>query len=348
MKDFLLMRNSVVFILPSLAKKGPILVAKYITDFLFERNIPVIVYYFDSIEEVLFKCECKKIRFFDKIPTSNVIAVHSHGLRPDFYCFLHFLRKKNIRLITTMHNYMVDDLGFIYGKVKASIISFFWLKALRVFDVVVTLSNLMRVYYQPHIAFKKLEVVYNSVPKPIMNVLNDDISYFDQNLTVVGVVAQLVKRKGIHQIIEAISLDDTFGLLIIGDGPEREGLEKQVIDLGIKERVKFLGFRLNPYDFFENVDIFCISSFSEGFPLSVLEAGQLKLPVVASKLEIFLEIFPNELIYFELNDSNSLIHALQFARDNSHHYASLLEHKIAANYSLDSMGRSYLNLYNLK
>jgi glycosyltransferase len=94
-----------------------------------------------------------------------------------------------------------------------------------------------------------------------------------------GFVGRLVKLKGVDLLISAFAdlvLENPhLTLQIVGDGEERESLEKQVKNLGLEGKVQFLGFqdreeiqeRLLP-----SWDIFVNPSLQEGLPTTVIEA----------------------------------------------------------------------------
>jgi L-malate glycosyltransferase len=70
--------------------------------------------------------------------------------------------------------------------------------------------------------------------------------------------------------------------VLIGDGPLRFGLERQVQELQLQERVLFLGSRKDVPEILSGGDLFVFPSFAEGLPNSVLEAGASGLPIVAT------------------------------------------------------------------
>ena len=71
-------------------------------------------------------------------------------------------------------------------------------------------------------------------------------------------------------------------LLLVGDGPLRPALEKQVRDLGLVERVRFLGVRSDVPDLLRVADAFALTSLSEAASLTLLEAMASELPVVVT------------------------------------------------------------------
>lgn len=79
-------------------------------------------------------------------------------------------------------------------------------------------------------------------------------------------------------------LDDSpsWRLQIVGDGDDQAVLEERARELGIEERVDFLGLRDDVPEILAEADLFCLVSRSEGFPRSTLEAMRAGLPVVVS------------------------------------------------------------------
>jgi glycosyltransferase involved in cell wall biosynthesis len=71
-------------------------------------------------------------------------------------------------------------------------------------------------------------------------------------------------------------------LLLAGDGPLRPALERLVDELGISDRVRFLGVRSDVADLLAAADLFALSSLSEAASLTVLEAMASGTPVVVT------------------------------------------------------------------
>jgi glycosyltransferase involved in cell wall biosynthesis len=71
-------------------------------------------------------------------------------------------------------------------------------------------------------------------------------------------------------------------LLLVGDGPLRGDLERQTQQLGLSDRVRFLGVRSDVPDLLRAVDVFTLLSVSEAASLTLLEAMASSLPVVVT------------------------------------------------------------------
>jgi glycosyltransferase involved in cell wall biosynthesis len=90
---------------------------------------------------------------------------------------------------------------------------------------------------------------------------------------VTGTVARFVAVKGIEVLIEAFAFAGGKGrLILVGAGPEEGKLRELAVRLGISGSVEFTGFRHDIPQVLAGMDVFVISSFSEGLPTSLLEA----------------------------------------------------------------------------
>lgn len=70
----------------------------------------------------------------------------------------------------------------------------------------------------------------------------------------------------------------------MGDGPERPGLERLAVDLGLHDRVVFAGWREDARDLVAALDVLAVPSREDGSPLVVLEALGAGVPVVGSQV----------------------------------------------------------------
>ena len=71
---------------------------------------------------------------------------------------------------------------------------------------------------------------------------------------------------------------------MLGDGPERAALEAAARELGVADRVVFLGHRADALELFAGLDLLVFTSRYEGLPFAVLEAMGLGVPVVALRI----------------------------------------------------------------
>lgn len=99
-------------------------------------------------------------------------------------------------------------------------------------------------------------------------------------------VGRLKAPKDFPTLIRALSdlPPDSFQAMIVGDGPDRPGLEEEIQALGLSGRVRLAGERHDVPQLLAAADVFVLSSTSEGLPVSVLEAMAAGLPVIASRV----------------------------------------------------------------
>jgi len=101
----------------------------------------------------------------------------------------------------------------------------------------------------------------------------------------VGVVGRLVHQKGIEVFLEVAAKINAgrqdVVYLVVGDGPLRRTLERKAVQLGLGERIYFLGYRRDAWGLLRWFDIFLFTSEYEPFGLVLAEAMAAGVPVVA-------------------------------------------------------------------
>jgi glycosyltransferase involved in cell wall biosynthesis len=105
---------------------------------------------------------------------------------------------------------------------------------------------------------------------------------------VVGWVGRMTGVKDTGAALEIVSTLRGRGvdavLCLVGDGPDREGLEELAHDLGIARRTYFVGYQPDVAGYYGLFDAFLLPSVNEGTPVSAIEALASGTPVVASRV----------------------------------------------------------------
>lgn len=110
-----------------------------------------------------------------------------------------------------------------------------------------------------------------------------------------GSLAGLREVKNLGVLVRAIgALPPAWQLVIAGEGPEREALWQLAVAQGVEDRVHFPGFIAQPERIVGLFDMFALSSHSEQFPISVVEAMAAALPVVAPRVGDIGEMVASE------------------------------------------------------
>ena len=122
---------------------------------------------------------------------------------------------------------------------------------------------------------------------------------------VIGYVGRLERVKGLDRLISAfaeISVEgsgnkverkggtespqqpatNNYQLILVGDGSEHKALEKQAKELGVSDRVLFVGFQSDVSKDYAVMDLFVLPSRSEGLPVALLEAMVAGVPVAVT------------------------------------------------------------------
>ncbi len=141
-----------------------------------------------------------------------------------------------------------------------------------------------------------IKVIYNGVPElrageKMMAKVKDELEQdfnIDFRFPIVGTVGRLIGDKGLEYFIQSIPLilKERAGVqfLIIGDGEKKADLMKLVREMKVSQNTFFIGERSDIVLYLELMNIFVLSSLSEGMPVSILEALSLARPVVATRV----------------------------------------------------------------
>ena len=172
----------------------------------------------------------------------------------------------------------------------------------------------------------------------------------------VGMIANLRASKGYDYYVRAARLvvDQFPDAHFVSVGELKpvyaEPLRRMVIELRLEKNFTFLGFREDVAQVLRDLDIFVLSSTSEGFPLSILEAMAAGKPVVATRCGGPQEIVDNGRtgVLVEVADFKALaagIADLIRQPELARRLVSSARAELEARFSLDVMIRQYENLY---
>lgn len=165
------------------------------------------------------------------------------------------------------------------------------------FDRIVCVSESMKQSFIKKYGMKeKVFVLYNVLD--FNSILNSSKEYAELNIQkkpILSMCGRLTQVKGYDRIIKICSrLRDEnfdFSLIIIGDGEEKNSLEKMIEKNKLSDRFFLLGFQKNPYKFISKSDAFICSSYAEGYSTAVCEAVALGVPVITTECSGMREIF---------------------------------------------------------
>ncbi|TNJ21949.1 hypothetical protein CF111_12755 [Aeromonas sobria] len=348
---------NICFILPSLAKKGPNIVAYDLISFGVENDLfdKVSVYFFNDYNgtcldfQSLKNVRLCKIDLFSKVDLSAFDIVHSHMLKPDLFVFLFrvrslpFCNQRKCKSVTTLHQKDYVNLKYDFNsKIKACFVSIFWRIILIAQTKIVCLSQSMLFYYKNKIMNQSLTFIYNGRGRASRR---ENKCLYSNHFNL-GTSCLLTKRKGIEQVIKALPYLPFVTFQIAGSGPELENLKKLARDLNVGNQVEFLGFVEDTSLFLHHLDAFVLPSRGEGFPLALIEAASHGLPIVASNIDVVLEAFnDDEIAIFELDSIDSLLVAINKVYKNRDLYSQKIYKIYEREFTQKAMFEKYYAIY---
>ena len=275
--------------------------------------------------------------------------LHSHGYKFDILLALFRKRLISLRLkfVSTVHGFTAQStfskLGF-YRLID-------WICLFRADGVAVVSSSLLN-SFRRHPRVIKIPNGIDELPAS----QGDP----EKSLPLKGLpteymisVGRLSPEKGIENLLwafERFSGRHKHPLLIVGDGPERERLQRIVIERGLEGLVRFTGFVANPSPLIRCAYALVITSKTEGLPLNLLEAMRERTSVISTPVgEIPLVLENSQYGYMSEDVSKeSIHHALEkFYLDMEAHHVKVegAYSKFLADYTSSVMERKYREFY---
>ena len=195
-----------------------------------------------------------------------------------------YIKLHNCKVIVRQPNIIETSLT---GTFKLFLLKHIYKKLIKYADaVIVTSKHMLKEAKKNNILEKKIFFISNPIDlrKTRANIQPYRVEGEKTKLIFVG---RLVYQKGIDRILYLFKKIKNLELLLIGDGIEKQKLQRKVKELKIENNVKFLGYRKKPFKYIAGADYFILPSRWEGLPNCVIESLALGTPVIA-----FSEIKP--------------------------------------------------------
>ena len=234
----------------------------------------------------------------DYAKSKSFDIIHSHGYRPGILVGL-VIGLSAISKVRTLHGWTHSTYFsklFIYNFIDALLL---WRQ-----DAVVVVSNKM-----------KKNILMRFVPKSLISTIHNGISTDSHPLItleelndpkfqklymsnyLIGAVGRLSAEKAQSDLIRAVALlrkeDYQVAIVIIGEGPERQSLERLSSELKISDFVYLPGYLDNAARYLHLFRVLCIASLTEGLPITILEAMQHGVPVLSTNVGDIPELLEN-------------------------------------------------------
>ena len=166
------------------------------------------------------------------------------------------------------------------------------------FDKIVCVSNDVKKAFEKKFNIKNTIVKYNPVDENLVeNLARNDVDIHIDGKFIVTTIGRLEPQKSYDRLLivhkKLIELGYNYELWIIGEGSEKEKLENYILENNLKNSVKLLGFKKNPYKYLAKSNLFVCSSLSEGFSTVATEATILGIPIVTTNCSGMEELLGN-------------------------------------------------------
>ena len=295
----------------------------------------------------------------------------------NLYKLYTFCRKNKIQLLHT-HLYRANILGRIMGKfanVPIIISSQRSIDAWKLFyhslldkwtmqftDCIIANSEQTKkiLIEREKVTSNKILVIYNGIntknyiPKMDSGLLKRELK-IDINTAIIGYVGRLHCEKGVDYIPEiAVNLKkyiSQFKFLIIGDGPWKQELRKEIKNRYLTEDVILISNKNNILDFISIMDLVVLPSREESFPQVILEAMSMSKPVVAADVGGVGEIVINGLngILVSPGDTESFTRGIcQILKEKNKAYemGKAGRKQVFENFGIEKLINSTESIYN--
>lgn len=141
------------------------------------------------------------------------------------------------------------------------------------------------------------------------NGLRQDLGIADDTF-VIGHVGRFTAQKNhdfLIDIFEKFSkIRSNAKLLLIGDGPLRKEIEEKTCQLGLEDKVLFMGIKNNAYDYYQAIDMLVMPSIMEGLPLVGIEAQIAGLRILFSSVVTRRVNIAEQCYFLDLNEESSV------------------------------------------
>jgi glycosyltransferase involved in cell wall biosynthesis len=190
---------------------------------------------------------------------------------------------------------------------------------------------------------KKTDLCHNRFGIPESNVI-------------IGMISSITPEKGhkiaLNAFAAALEQYKNTSLLIVGDGPELPVIKKLAKDLNIENNVVFTGKRTDIPEILSIIDVFLVTSLTEGLPMALLEAMAAEKAVISTNVGEIPYVIQDKIngILIKPDDIEGTARTLQTifsaGKDIQRKLGANAYATVNENYSSESMSKNYFTLYN--
>ncbi len=289
------------------------------------------------------------LKFREIIREYDIEVVHSHNWGVFLEAAISAILSPNVILVNTVHGPYMDYPPGLISQLKRRLRHVLEKAVSWRHRRVVLVSDAIAAYvvHEIGIVGSRITTVHNGIAGS--DTLPQQRSAESLRFITVGRLAAIKNQAlMIRAFCEAGCADSE--LWIAGDGPERANLESLTQELGMSNRVRFLGFCHDVTPYLTQCDVFVMSSNYEGISIAVLEAMRAGLPVIGTAVGGMHETVENgvtgELVpAADISALAAAMRKLGRSRDDRIRLGAAGRAKMLAGFSIENMVRRYLEIY---
>ena len=236
--------------------------------------------------------------FLNMIMSDSTDLLDFHWIYPDAYAGLKWAKLLNKKIVMTIRGN--ESICYFEKSLRKKML----IQTLKSADHIISVSSDMKqkVVGEYGVDGNKVTVISNGIDsgkfRPIDKVEALKKCKLDFGKKHILSLCRLSEEKGLEHLLKAFSLLDErkVELLMVGDGPLRGSLMKMAKDLGVADRVHFIGevAHEDTYKWYNAADVYCLPSLWEGCPNVVIESIACGTPVVATNVGGVSDLVPSE------------------------------------------------------
>ena len=277
-------------------------------------------------------------------------VIHCHNMQAHFFGSICAMFIPNTQVVLTKHGQYIPTSGL------ASVINKLTLRKSKIIGVSADITRIMQQWITKN--SYPIEYIANGISlAPYQTLKLKALAKKDfgieQSTFCVGIVARLSPPKEHLLLIDAVATlaETTPDInLIIGDGPLRKTIDAYITSHHYQSIVTMLGEREDIANILNALDVFALTSSSEGIPMTILEAMAASLPVVATNVGGIPQVVINNEtgILVENKDKTALVNAIQSLIENPKKMTAFGEQGrllLENNYSIKQVAAIYESTY---
>ncbi|MBI9062287.1 MAG: glycosyltransferase family 4 protein [Marinilabiliaceae bacterium] len=240
----------------------------------------------------------------------NIDLVHAHGTRALSNVFS-AAKQLDLPLIYTVHGWSFHpDQSFVIRQIRERAEQFLTRKA----DTTICVSKSNETDGINRLKMKHSQVIHNAINLDKFNPdrpLKDIRAEFGIQADdfVLGFIARITGQKDPFTLLRALrklsKTNNRVRLLMVGDGDLKKQVIEKVEAWGLKHRIIFQPFRNDIPDILNAIDLYCLPSLWEGFPIGILEAMAMRKPVIATPVDGTRELITDKSTGFFVKTGDS-------------------------------------------